>query len=216
MQTLTIHLCFVASYYINTLSKMKHYILLLVVFTLSVTAVGQTVYESVLTTSKTYNPLFSKESAVISFDLLKTYEIGVDDSVYSFIVSISNVSVEEEGYSSSVGIAFSGGGTALGGGSNVQYSLNKSDETYFMNLDTLGLFISNANRLFVLSRELNQNPNLAVIELGKLRMAVQVNTGFRKAYLFSLGNAVFKFNEDEFKEMLMVAQNAKRIWEKGR
>lgn len=193
------------------------FLVIMVVLTTSMHS--QTIYETIISQSERYANIFSKETAKVNFELIRKTEVGSADTTFSFLVSISNETTEKEGYSSSVGVAFSGSGSAMGVSGGTQYSVNRFQDEYIMNLDTLNLFMDYVNELYVFSHKECKYSTVAARNLGKLRLAVEVNSdrhnNLRRFYL-SLGDAVYSMNEEQFKRLIPSARNARDFWESAK
>ncbi len=84
---------------------------------------AQTVYESLVTLDKSYNPLFGKEVAKISIDLIKQYELTGGDTSFHVMIQVNQKTTEEVGHSIGLSLFSSNllGGASASGGINYQY-----------------------------------------------------------------------------------------------
>lgn len=192
---------------------MKHLLFVTLVALIPLTINAQFVVENVNHIDKAYKPFFSKESASINFDLFRSFTIGLDDSSYFFTISVTNTNYTEEGYSVGVGLAFGGRSSASAVSASAIYSKQENEGTWVVSRDTLQMMVFKANELFVHALKRHEYRNIAIHELGKLKIGVESGGGYSKKYFIGIGDAIFPMDDAGFRELIFSVQSAISLWD---
>lgn len=187
--------------------------LLLLALCLSVSA--QTVSESLRSLKKKKSMLFSKKAAVLSIDLIRTYDLGATDTTHNLTVAVDSKEIELE--SVSIGSFVLGGNGAVA--ASGQYSFSEDQGGVSLNKDQLVQMFECINNVyrFVGTRSASSSKNNAVATCGVGDITLGGEYAPKaltktKRYYFKVGDATFEMKDPEFLEITKFIQDAKNAW----
>lgn len=106
---------------------MKNTITLFILLAVTISSVAsQTISESLINLTESYKPIFATESAIVSMNFVKFYDIDQPDTTYRFIIEVTNKSIEVENL---------GYGMLLLNTPTLLYELSKNQDHCNMNYD---------------------------------------------------------------------------------
>ena len=176
---------------------------------------GQTISESLVNLRKKYNPLFSGESAVITVDYVKQYQMNSTDTTYSVIIKVNNESVEQQSFSIGTSIF----GSITSGGT---YKVDKQAGEVVFNKENLMDFYECANNIykFISSRSNNDKAinTVTYCEIENITIAAELvyyASGSQEVkYYFRVGDSVvFQMDKNEFEQIMRTFVQIKKDWE---
>ncbi len=200
---------------------MRNILLLLAFVLASVAASGQHVRESALSLKRKFTPLFGSTSAVMTMNLVNDFEVGGKDSVYSFVVAVTETETEVQ--SVSLGLSSFSVGKLVGGGGSagVTASIKKQDGVVDMSREDFGNFYKCINDVYkatgtmsVLSKKKNTVCTCEVkgIEFGGEYLPERA-TGNDQKFYFRLGEAVFSMSKLDFEEIVRFVREVKGVYD---
>lgn len=176
---------------------------------------AQTVSESLKSLKKKKSILFSKKAAILSIDLIQTYQIGVSDTTHSLTIAVDSKEIELE--SVSIGSFVLGGGGAVA--ASGKYTFNEDKGGVSLSKEQLVQMFEciNSVYLFVGKRSANKSKINAVATCGVGDITLGGEYAPRalaasKKYYFKVGDAIFEMNDTEFLEITKFIQDAKNTW----
>ncbi|MBK8700465.1 MAG: hypothetical protein IPN29_13410 [Saprospiraceae bacterium] len=189
-------------------------LLILIFFPLCVNAQIQ-VKESIVSFQKKYNPLFSKESGLVTMDFYKEYTFGLIDTSFKFKISIMNRQIEESG--GSTGVALGTGGNFAFGLSN-SYTINKENRSLELNKEEFMDFYSSINKIFVISGvPQNKGKMMFTYEESGLIFGAQFDDSKteQNSYYLAIEGAIYPLPKLDFIEIVTKIRAINAFWTKA-
>lgn len=183
---------------------------------------AQTVFESMITLSKTYRPLFGKESSVLTIDLVKQYTLGAGDTIIYLTVKVDQRVSEATGYS--IGASIFGGGGYLGaaGSGSKTYAYQKENGLISMGYEQFNEFYGAVNKTFTYISTLNQSKSnkqnsICTYQFMDIVFGGEFNPNQlvpAVTYYVKVGEAIFTMDEPNFIEIARTIRTMKLQWDK--
>lgn len=180
---------------------------------------SQTVTESLINLREKYNPLFSKESSILTMDYIRTYTIGKKDTTYAFIVRVNKTDMELTNISVAASVLNS---NVLVGASN-SYELKNNVGQLSMDWEMFKEFYAGARNIhnFIIEKKTFSKEKLNTMASHKIGDIVLVAEYIPSAKLTSDIKFYIKFGQDttyemtktEFENIMRVVGTIKKDWE---
>lgn len=187
-------------------------------------ASGQIISESILNSKEKFDPLFGKESSILSIDYVRNYEIGKSDTLYFLDIFINNKLTEAQ--SVSLGSSIFGSGLLTGSsfGINTTYStdeqegnikLNREDYLEFYTcVQTLYTFISKRQKFS--DKKLNTVATCSIKNLSigaEYDPAKPVDSESGLKFYFKLGDeTIYRMTKSQFENTMGLFRKVKSLW----
>jgi len=180
---------------------------------------SQTVTESLVNLREKYNPLFSKESSILTMDYIRTYTIGENDTTYAFIVKVNKTDMELTNVSVAASVLNS---NILVGTSN-SYELKNNEGQLIMDWEMFTKFHAGAKNIhkFIIDKKMFNKEKLNTMVSSKVGNIVLVAEYIPTARINSKLKFYLKFGQDttyemtklEYENIMRVVSTIKVNWE---
>lgn len=200
-------------------------LLTMVALTLPLFAVAQHVTESPMSLKKRFSFLFGGKSAVMIMTLQRDYEVGATDTLYSFMVAVTETEVEVSNVSIGFSSFLTGGGVAdaIGGlVSSTSATLNKESRNGIVSLDKANFmkFYKCVNDVYkvagtmaVLKKKIDALCTCGVEGIRFGGEYLPGGLGLDQRFFFELGVASFSMTRLEFEEIVKFVRDVKNVFE---
>ena len=182
---------------------------------------SQNVTESLLNLRKSYSPLFSKSSSILSIDFVKKYSLHKVDTSFQLILTVKNTQLEASGFS--VGTSIFSSNSIIGGSSSTSksYEYQRNDGEMIFNYERFIDFYKCTASVykFISERKMYSNSKIntvTICEFDPISIGAEYDPGKLAdlKFYFKIGDkSVFQLSKIEFEEIMKLFSDIKKEWE---